>query len=154
LQKSRVETLTELVSEYEVLAQAGRIDFYYVFDAQNALVDSKLDLAEKPEERVALLTEKMKLAEDHWERTKGRFQANRATRSDLLWARALLLGAELKLSQERMAAGFPAPENLLIPADGLPWRVPTEAPQQTKSPGIPELPKGPEEKVAEPPKPR
>jgi hypothetical protein len=153
LQKSRVETLTELVKEYELLSQAGRIDFYYVVAAQNELVDAKLDLAEKPEERMALLTEKMKLAEANLERTERRFRTSLATKSDLLWARALLLGTEIGLSQERMAAGLPAPENLAIPADGLPWRVPTEPPVQMKSPGIPELPKLPEEKLPQPPKP-
>ncbi len=91
LQKSRIETLTELVKEYEVLYQAGRIDFYYVVAAQDDLVDAKLDLAEKPEERVALLTEKMKLAEANLERTERRFRTSLATKSDLLRARALLL---------------------------------------------------------------
>jgi hypothetical protein len=156
LQKSRIETWTELVTEYELLAQAGRIDFDSVVAAQNELVDAKLDLAEKPQERVALLTEKMKLAEVNWQRTKDRFQAHRATKSDLLRARVFLLGAEIGLSQERMAAGLPAPKNLLIPADGLPWRVPPEPPEQTKSSGMlePPLPPPlPEEKLPGPLKP-
>ncbi len=143
LQKSRIETLSQLVREYEALSQAGRIDYYYVVDAQNALVDAKLDLAEKPEERVALLTEKMKFAEANWERTGRRFETSLAAKSDLLWARAFLLDTEIGLSQERMAAGLPAPENLVIPADGLHWRAPAEPPEQMKSPGIPEPAKPP-----------
>ena len=132
LRKSRVETLTELVAEYKVLAQAGRVDFDFVVAAQNDLIDAKLDLATKPEERVALATERMKLAEAYWERTQSRFRAIKATKADLLRARAFLLGSEINLSQERMSAGLPAPEHLPIPADGLPWRMPTVTPEQTK----------------------
>ena len=133
LRKSRVETLTELVAEYKVLAQAGRVDFDFVVAAQNDLIEAKLDLATKPEERVALATEKMKLAEAYWKRTKNRFLAIKATKADLLRARAFLLGSEINLSQERMTAGLPAPENLPLPADGLPWRMPTVEPEPTKS---------------------
>ena len=140
LQKSRVETLTELVKEYELLAQAGRIDFYFVVSTQGELVDAKLDLAEKPEERAALLAEKMKVAEVYWERTQARFEAHRATKSDLLSARAFLLGAEVNLLQERMTAGLSVSGKLPIPADGSPWKVPTEEPEQRKSAGIPKPP--------------
>src|SRR5436309_12944455 len=63
LQKEQIATLTQEVKILNTQYQAGRVDLERLFLAQMELCDSKLDAADTPNERIAVLTEQLKLAE-------------------------------------------------------------------------------------------
>src|SRR5947209_5208038 len=72
LQKEQIDTLTQEVEILTTQYQAGAVDSERLFSAQMELCDAKLDAADTPKERVAVLTERLKLAESAQQITEAR----------------------------------------------------------------------------------
>jgi outer membrane protein TolC len=71
--------------------------------AQEELIGAKLDMAQKPSERVALLEEQLKLARGALEFAEKSHKSGLATANVYLRVKAHCLEIEIKLAKERAA---------------------------------------------------
>jgi hypothetical protein len=102
LQKERIAALQELVEILIVQYQRGVVPFESLAAAQNELIDAQLDSTDKPEERVALLTQQLKIAEGVVDYSERKFMAGfRMTKTDVLHAKSHYLDVRIKLLRER-----------------------------------------------------
>jgi outer membrane protein TolC len=101
LQKERIAALTLLVKIVTNQYRTGTADFHQVAQAQHELLDAKLDSAGSAEERIALLEEQLKLANEAMKVAEGRFNAGRVSQCDVLRAKAFCLEVKIKLVRER-----------------------------------------------------
>jgi outer membrane protein TolC len=97
--------LGRLVDVYVRQYQVGMGTSEAVVGAQTELLHAQLDAAERPAERVALLTEHEKRVADFLKLTEGRFSTGTATQADVYRAKSLLLDAKIKLLRERNRPG-------------------------------------------------
>jgi hypothetical protein len=101
LQKERVETLERLVAMYLAHYDNGKIAFESLAAAQNELVYARLELTDKPEERIALWKKQLESAESMRKLAEMKFQNGATTQSDVCRAKALCLDFKIKLLREQ-----------------------------------------------------
>ncbi len=101
LEKERIAALTKLVEIRESEYRVGTIWCEAVVSAEVALLNAQADAADKPEERVALLTEGVKRESALLKIVKVRFQAGTVSQADVYRARSLLLATKIRLLRER-----------------------------------------------------
>jgi hypothetical protein len=102
LQKERIEALKKVVSICIAQNQAAGVSFETVAAAQEQLIDAQLDATDKTEERVALLTEQLKVAEGVFNYWEGRHKVGfKVVQTDVLRAKAHALDVKIKLLRER-----------------------------------------------------
>jgi outer membrane protein TolC len=102
LQKERVAALQELVKICIAQYQSGVMPLESVSTAQNELIDALLDSTAKPEERVTLLTEQLKIADMVVQAFDKRYKAGFGTmKTEFLRAKSHYLNVKIKLLRER-----------------------------------------------------
>ena len=101
LQKERTETLLRLVELDVRQYEMGVTTLEALVAAQNELVSAQLEATEKPEERVALLTDQLKIATACVKLTQGRFESGNITQADVYRATSHFLDIKIKLLRER-----------------------------------------------------
>ena len=101
LQQERIKTLTSLVELYVTFYKMGTNTFDAVVYAQNDLVNSRLESAGTAEERIAVLTEHLKLVESLQELADQRFRAGISGQADVYRAKVLCLTTKINLLRER-----------------------------------------------------
>lgn len=101
LQQQRIATLADAAEYTLEMYKEGRHEFDRVVLAQADLVNARLDATEKPDERIALLEQQLKLAEAALDFADGRFRNGLTTRVDVLQAKANVLDIKIKLLRER-----------------------------------------------------
>jgi outer membrane protein TolC len=101
LQKERIQALSRLVAVYMGQYREGRVTIEPVFAAQNDITDAEVEAADKPAERVALLTAALKRATEFEKTIENRLKAGRANPADLEWARSISLYIQIRLSSEQ-----------------------------------------------------
>jgi hypothetical protein len=100
-QKEREEALTANLKITESRYSAKAIGYIPVLDAKAELINTWLEETDKPEKRVALLTELEKGAAERLEIVKSEYKLCFMSEGDLLRARSLLLAAKIGLLRER-----------------------------------------------------
>lgn len=103
LQKERVETLKSLVELYVQFYQGGKIDITPVIGAQTELVTAQLESTENPDERIALLTERLNAVTSFLKLAEQRWMAGMSSQADVYRAKSLLLDTKIKLLREQGA---------------------------------------------------
>jgi hypothetical protein len=103
LHKEQIATLTEEVVILTAQYQAASVGFERLFLAQMELCDAKLDAADSPKERIAVLTEQLKLAESAQQITEMRHAVGAAgtNPADVMSAKSLCLKIKIRLVRER-----------------------------------------------------
>jgi hypothetical protein len=103
LQKEQIATLTERVEVLTKQNRAGFADPEQLFSAQAELCDAKMDSADTPDERIAVLNEQLKLAESAQKVTEARFAVAAAatTEANVLSAKSRCLKIKIRLVRER-----------------------------------------------------
>jgi hypothetical protein len=106
IQKERIEVLQNLVDVCVAQFNVRAIPLESVVAAQNEFIDAKLELTDKPEERVALLTSQLiialKIAETVSIYGNGRYAtALPINEADILRAKSHYLAIKIKLLQEQ-----------------------------------------------------
>lgn len=104
LLKERHAVLTKVADLVAAQYQHGTVSLDRVADTQRALIESGLELAETPMERVVLLRKLVKLTETLNENAQARFKAGAAPETEVLQIRALLLDARIRLVREEEKA--------------------------------------------------
>ena len=105
LQKERIQALSRLVAVYMGQYREGRVTIEPVFAAQNDFTDAQVEAADKPAERVALLTAALKRATEFEKTIDNRLKAGRANTAELEWARSISLYLQIRsLSQQNGTA--------------------------------------------------
>jgi hypothetical protein len=101
LQKERIDALEKIAAI--VKGQLGYIATVVDFSkAQEEVIKAKLDATDKPSERIALLEEQLKFAQDAFKYVDGQYKTGFAhvTEADSLHAKAHCLTIEIKLLKE------------------------------------------------------
>ena len=105
LQQERIKLLgiaaRILIAQYQV----GTVDYTEAKSAERELLEARLDAAETPQQRIAVLEELQKSIEDLVKVVEGRFNNGRCSEADLDRGKASLLEVRIKLLRERQAAG-------------------------------------------------
>ena len=101
LQEERGETLTRLVALDEAHYRAGEIDCMAVIGSETDLLNSRLDVADKAQERIVVLTEALHRATALLRIAGNRFQAGKGGTDDLYRCELLVLDAKIRLLEER-----------------------------------------------------
>ncbi len=104
LQINRVVVLRELTNLSFAGYRHGEYSLDQVLEAQHDLTEAELEMAETPDQRIALLESQMKIAKRTLEAAEQLRRAREASQCDTLRARAALMGVEIKLLQERARA--------------------------------------------------
>jgi len=104
LQANRVVVLKELVDLSFVGYREGEFALGQVLEAQHDLIDAQLEMAETPDQRIALLETQLKIAKRSFEVAEQLRRAREVSVCDPLRAKAALLAVEIKLLQERARA--------------------------------------------------
>ncbi len=101
LQNERVETLTKLVAYCRTEFAVGMRRCEAVIAAETDLVNAQMDAANKPEERIAMLTERVKSQTEFLKIVEGKRQMEAVGLANVYRARSLLLNTEIMLLRER-----------------------------------------------------
>jgi hypothetical protein len=103
LQKEQIAALSQRVKVLTRQNQVGGVDFDQVCMAQMDLYDAKLDATDKPNERIAVLEEQLKMAESAQKLVEMRFATGGAgtTQANVLSAKSLCLKIKIRLVRER-----------------------------------------------------
>ena len=101
LQNERVDTLTKLVAYCRAEFMAGMPRSEAVIAAETDLVNAQMDATTKPEERIAMLTERVKSQTEFLKVVEGRRQMEAIGLSNVYRARSLLLNTTITLLRER-----------------------------------------------------
>ena len=104
LQDERIVTLTELVKWTTQQYQEGRCSIQEFISAQDELVAAQLDSADGHDQRIALLTKQVELADTLLKFAEARHQAGQTTRADVYRAKSSVLAAKIRLLRERSGA--------------------------------------------------
>jgi hypothetical protein len=108
LQQERIAALTRVVDMRLEQYRSGIQDHRTLGLAQAELLKAKLDVAEKPEERIAVLEEHVRLATTILTETNNRWKAGVLHESEVLDAKANLLDVKIRLLRERSKVKAPA----------------------------------------------
>ena len=101
LQKERGKVLTELVEIRTAQVRAGTIPNEYLVGAETDLVNAQLDVADKPEERIAVLERGVKGNSEFLKIVEARFNAGTVGTAEICQARSYLLDSKIRLLRER-----------------------------------------------------
>lgn len=104
LQQERIAALSEIAECILLRYQAGQAAFSSMALAQADLITARLDATDKPDERISLLEEHVRLAKKVEEYAKQKVDDGTATRVDFLRAKANVLEIRIKLLRERASA--------------------------------------------------
>ena len=109
LQKERIEALEKIVPILKARLDVNVITITDFSKAQEEVIEAKLDATDKPNERIALLEEQLKIAQDCFKYVDGQYKAGfqQVTEADSLHATAHCLSIEIKLVKEQKKIGFP-----------------------------------------------
>jgi hypothetical protein len=101
VRKERIESLELLVKVLEMQSKAGTAKFTEYMDSQEDLIQAKLEATGEPEERIALLKEQLKVADDAFTYAEKVVKVGREGSEVLfLRAKAHRLNAEINLLKE------------------------------------------------------
>ena len=102
MQKERIDAFEKLVKILAEQYKLGIVPFADFSKAQEDLVEAKLEATDKPAERIALLGEQLKIAQDVLDFVEKSYKVGfKVTEVDYLRAKAHCLGIEIKLAKER-----------------------------------------------------
>ncbi len=104
LQEQRVATLKKLLELSSAGYRQGEFALDQVLEAQHDLTEAQLEMAETPDQRIALLETQLKIAKRTLEAAEQLCRAREVSVCDTFRARAAMLGVEIKLLQERARA--------------------------------------------------
>ena len=104
LRMNRVATLQELLDLSFVGYRHGEFAVDQVLEAQLDLTEAQLEMAETPDQRIALLEKQLKIAKRTLDAAENLGAAKEVSRCDALRAKAAMLGVEIKLLRERAKA--------------------------------------------------
>jgi hypothetical protein len=108
LQQERIAALTKVVDMRLEQYRMEKRDSRLLALAQAELLKAKLDATDKPEERIAVLEEHVKLATMILTKTHNRWEAKFVHESEVLDAKANLLDVKIRLLKERAKMNAPA----------------------------------------------
>jgi hypothetical protein len=100
LQKERVETLQRLLPLCTASYDAGRLGFESLAAAHDELLKAQLELADKPDQRVALLKAQVQVSQDILKIAEMRVKGGVASQADALQAKAHYLAIKIHLLRE------------------------------------------------------
>ena len=101
LRMNRVATLQRLLDLSFVGYRQGQFPIDQVLDAQHDLMEAQLEIAETPDQRIAMLERQLEITHKTLEAAKKLRAAHEVSQCDTLRAKAALMGVEIKLLQER-----------------------------------------------------
>ncbi len=101
LQQEQIATLSKRVDILTRQYQAGAAVDDQVLTAQMELCEAKLDAADTPAERIAVLEEQLKMAESAEKLAQKQWDVGRVTEANVLAARSLTLKLKIKLARLR-----------------------------------------------------
>ena len=101
LLRERLQTLVEVARLQEQAYKQGESSFDSVLSAQTEVLTARLELAKTPPERISIREELVAAARQLQDVTERKYQAQQATQTDVLRAKALRLRADADLLQER-----------------------------------------------------
>ena len=104
LQQQRIELLGKAVKILNSQYEAGTADFTALKAVEREWLEARLDAADSPAGRVAVLEESQKSAEELVKVVEGRFRNGQCSEADFDRAKSLLLEVRIKLLRERQAA--------------------------------------------------
>ena len=104
LRMNRVATLQRLLDLSFVGYRQGQFPIDQVLDAQHDLMEAQLEIAETPDQRIAMLERQLKITKQTLEAAEKLRAAQEVSQCDTLRAKAALMGVEIKLLQERAEA--------------------------------------------------
>jgi len=99
LQTARLATLRNIAESTNALFRHGRIDFYRVHAAHQALLKAELELAENDSIRLKLYEKLVDAMKEYEQFAVARKERAQGTEVDILEARAIRLEAEIALEQ-------------------------------------------------------
>jgi hypothetical protein len=104
LQKEQIATLAQRADVLTGQERAGTVDFERLFLAQMELCAAKLDAADTPDERIAVIEEQLKLAESAQKVTELRYSiaAASTTQAEVLSAKSLCLKIKIRIVREQV----------------------------------------------------
>jgi outer membrane protein TolC len=105
--KERVEALQEAYRVKWEEYKAGRATLQVVLELRKELGKAEVDLEEKPEDRITILGNNVKMLKEVEDATKEKFDGGRVTYGDVQMSKAARLEAEIALQRERMKAKAP-----------------------------------------------
>lgn len=100
LQQQRLAVLQELVNVAFTAYRTGEADIAQGMQAQQQLLNAKLELAEDRESRLKILSESVELAAEWQKVAEARYRAAESSQADVLQCRARRLEAEIALVRE------------------------------------------------------
>ncbi len=103
LQNERVETLAKLAAYCKAEFALGAMRCQEVIDAETDLIRAELDAADKPDERIALLTAHVYIQTQFLKTVEYRRQTETLGLANVYRARSMLLNTKVRLLQERRA---------------------------------------------------
>ena len=104
LRVNRVATLKRLAKLQSAMYRSGECFVHEVLTAQHDLFKARLEMAETPVQRIALLESQVKMAKQTLDTAEKLCAVGQVSRCDTLRAKAAVLGVEIKLLQERARA--------------------------------------------------
>ncbi len=105
LQQERIKLLGIAAKILTAQYQVGTVDYAEAKSAERELLEARLDAAETPQQRIAVLEELQKSAEDLEKIVEARFNNGRCSEADPDRGRAWVLQVRIKLLRERQAVG-------------------------------------------------
>jgi hypothetical protein len=102
LEKSRVDTLSELVKSTRSQFEAGNGDIDQLLRFQQELLCAKLDSTEKHAERITVLEEQFKDSKNLSSYVEHKFKSGILTENDCCQAKAAMIALDYRLAKERM----------------------------------------------------
>ena len=101
LQLERIEVLRESVKFVTVAYRQGTLDFERVVSSQRKWLDAKLEVAETRAERISVLAEQLKLAQQLLEFADQKFRVGLSTQLGVWEAKSAALRIEIELMKLR-----------------------------------------------------
>ena len=101
LQLERIEVLRQSVKFVTVAYRQGTLDFERVVSSQRKLLDAKLDMAQTRAERINVLAEQLKLAQQLLEFADQKFRVGLSTQLGVWEAKSAALRIEIELMKLR-----------------------------------------------------
>lgn len=101
LQKERIEVFEKMIPFFVQQYGSNDVRFTDFSKAQEGLIEAKLEATDKPDERIALLEEQLKIAKQAFHIAEVKFTSGNKTAAESLQAKAHCLTIEIKLIKEQ-----------------------------------------------------
>jgi len=105
LQQQRIVLLGKAAKMLDTQYRMGSVDFTDLKAAEREWLEARLDAAEAPPQRIAVLEEFQKSVEELVKAVEGRYTSGRCSKADLDRAKASLLDVRIRLLRQRQTAG-------------------------------------------------